>query len=282
MRDDEFQKALDTWAESEIESAPDLRPTAEMVRLVRAKQAPRRVHSFPSRWAVAGAAAAGLLLIAALVAVILRSGVIPGYRPAPEEMLIAQRVGPVEVQTAVVKGDGKGEGGKGPIRGQAAFRQLVFEIGQQDSSIVQAVDLLNPPEETLALTVADNYRIVLEPVEERHVYVYQLTSSASLVQLFPNPAYSAGPNPLVPGQLTTLPAEPNWLYLDGAAGEERLYVVASPQPLQDLDDLYTQYSQQPDAAGKREVLSDLLDTIQTISETHPGTAAPVEFAFQHR
>jgi hypothetical protein len=282
MRDDEFQKALDTWTESEIESAPDLRPTAEMVRLVRAKQGPRRARSISSRWAVAGAAAAGLLLIAALAAIILGSGLIPGYRPKPEEMLIAQRVGPVEVQTAIVKGNGKGEGGKGPVRGQAAFRQLVFEIRQQDSLIVQAVDLLSPPAETLVLTAADNYRLVLEPAEERHVYVYQLASSDSLVQLFPNPAYSAEPNPLPPGQLTVLPAEPNWLYLEGVGGENRLYVVACSRPLQDLDDLCAQYGQDPDAASRRAVLSDLLDMIQTVSETHPGCAASVEFVFQHR
>jgi hypothetical protein len=281
MRDDEFQKALDTWAESEKESAPDLRPTAEMVRLVRAKQEPRRTPPISSRWAVAGAAAVSLVLVAALFALLLSSGVIPGWLPTPETPLIAMREGPGELPTVIVQGGGKGPGGKGPSRGQAAFRQLVLETQQQDSPIVQAVDLLSPPEEILVLTPADDYRLVLEPVEGRHVYVYQLTSSGSLVQLFPNPAYSAAPNPLPPGQLTLLPAEPNWLYLDGSPGEERLYVVASPQPLQDLDDLYAQYTQQPEAARKREVLSDLLDVLQTLAGTHPGSAT-VEFVFQHR
>jgi hypothetical protein len=277
MRDDEFQKALDTWAESEKESAPDLRPTEEMVRLVRAKREPRRALPISSRWAVAGAAAAGLVLVAALFALLLRSGVIPGWPPTPEAPLIAMREGPGELPTVVVQG-----GGKGPSRGQAAFRQLVLEIQQQDSPTVQAADLLSPPEEILVLTPADDYRLGLEPVEERHVYVYQLTSSGSLVQLFPNPAYSAVSNPLLPGPLTMVPAEPNWLYLDGSPGEERLYVVASFQPLPALDDLYAQYAQEPDTVRKGEVLSDLLDVLYILAETHPGGVVAVEFAFQHR
>lgn len=282
MRDDEFEKAMETWAESELESVPDLRPTAEMIRMVRAKQEPRRALPISSRWAVAGAAIAGLLLVAAGFVLILRSGVIPGYLPTPEVTLIAQRVGPDVVQTTVVKGGEKEKGEKGPGRGQAAFRQLVFELQQQDSPIVQAVDLLNPPGELPALTPADNYRLILEPVQERHVHVYQLTSSGSLVQIFPNPAYSPVPNPLGAGQLTTLPAEPNWLYLDGKPGEERMWVVASPQPLRELDDLYAQYIQSPDAASKDELLSELLNTLDTVAETHPERASAVEFVFLQR
>ena len=275
MRDDEFQQAMDAWVESEIESAPDLRPTAEMIRLVQAKQAPRRAFSLSSRWVVAGAAAAGLVLVVVLFALILRSSVIPGWPPTPEVMLIAQRAGPAGVQTAVVKGGEKGPGEKGSMRGQAAFLRLVFEIQRPDDPIVQAVDLLNPPRETISLTPDDNYRLALELVEARHVHVYQLTSSGNLVRLFPNPAYSPAENPLLPGLATLLPAGPNWLYLDGVPGEERLYVVASTGPLQNLDDLYARHTQEPDAAARDETLSELLAKLET-------AASVVEFAFQHR
>ena len=281
MRDDQFEKALDTWAESELESAPNLRPTAEMVRLVQAKQEPRRALPISSRWAMAGAGAAGILLIVALFALLLRSGVIPGYPPTPEPALIAQRVGPAEVETTIVKGEGKGEGEKGHVPALAAFRQIVFEIQRHDSPTVQAVNLLNPPKELLILTPDDNYRLVLEPVEESHVYVYQLTSSGSLVQLFPNPAYSTRPNPLPPGQSTVLPAGPNWLYLDGVPGEERLYVVASPQPLPRLDDLYARYTQEPDAASKHKLLSNWFDWFRTMTEARPDRVRVLAFVFRN-
>lgn len=282
MRDREFQKAIETWAEAEIESAPDLHPTPEMVRLVQAKEEPRRARPVPSRWAMAAVAVAGSLLIIAISALILRSGLIPGYGPAPEAALIAQRVGPDTIQTTIVRGEGKGTGAKGPSRSMSAFRQLLLKVQRPDSAEVLAVDLLNPPEETVVLTPADNYRLALELLQECHVYAFQYTSSGSLVQLFPNPAYSPAANPLPAGQLTLLPAEPNWLYLDGPPGEERLYVVASPGPLQDLDDLYARYTQAPDGAGTRERLADMLAFLDTIAETHPERADAVTFVFQHR
>ena len=121
----------------------------------------------------------------------------------------------------------------------------------------------------------------LAPVEEAHVYVYQYTSSGSLVKLFPNPAYSAVPNPLLPGQSTVLPSEPNWLYLDGVPGEERLYIVASPRPLPKLDDLYARYTREPDAANKPELLSDWFDWLVTIVEAPPARVDGLVFVFRN-
>jgi hypothetical protein len=282
MRDDEFKKALDTWAESEVESAPELHPTAEMVRLVQAKQKASRTLPGVSPWALVGAATAGLVLIATLLALILNSGIVPGYSPTPEGMLVAQRVGPVEVQTAIVKGGGKGRGEKGSTQVAAVFRQLELQYKEQDSPTVQAVDLLNPPEETTTLTADDNYRLILEPAEEIHAYVYQLTSSGDLVELFPNTAYGQVSNPLAARQPTVLPAEPNWFYLDDTPGEERLFVVASPKPLEGLDGLYDQYVQAADGASKREPLSALLDLFKDIAANDPKGAVETEFVFQHR
>ena len=280
MRDREFQKAIETWAEAEIESAPELRPTPEMVRLVQAKQEPHHARPVPSRWAMAAVTVAGILLIVALSALILRSGLIPGYGPAPEATLIAQRVGPDAIQTTIVRGEGKGAGEKGASRGMSTWRQLLFEVQRPDSPSVQAVDLLDPPEETVVLTQADNYRLSLELVEERHVYVYQYTTSGSLVRLFPNPAYSTAENPLPPGQLTRIPVEPNWLYLDGSSGEERLYVIAAAQPLRKLEDIYTEYTKETDEAIKREYVPVFFDRLQTIIDMEPDHVDATGFNFQ--
>ena len=279
MRDREFQKAMEKWSEAELDSAPDLGPTPEMVRLVQTKQEPRRARSASSRWAMAAVTAAGILLLAALLALLLRSGLIPGYAPAPEATLIAQRVGPDAVQTTIVRGEGKGAGAKGPSRGMPAFRQLLLEVQRPDSAEVLAVDLLNPPEETVVLTPADNYRLALELLEERHVYAFQYTSSGSLVQLFPNPVYSAADNPLLPGEVTRIPAEPNWLYLDGSPGEERLYVLAAAQPLRELEKSYAKYVKETDEAVKGERLLDLFGRLRTMVELEPDLADIAVFVF---
>ena len=55
MRDDEFQKAMETWSDAELEAAPDLSPTPEMRRLVQAKQARRRAFPLSSPWATGAA-----------------------------------------------------------------------------------------------------------------------------------------------------------------------------------------------------------------------------------
>lgn len=280
MRDDEFQKTMETWADAEVDSAPDLRPTPEMVRLVQARGKPRRAFAVPSTWAIAAAAAAGLVLVVALFALILRSSLVPGMQPTVT--LIAQRKGAIVESTAIVRGGEPGPAEKGKGRGTPAFSQLRFEYRLHDAETPHALDLLNPPREAPSLTPAGDYRLVLEPTAERHVYVYQLTSSGHLVRLFPSDAYSEVRNPLQPGQAIGVPSSPNWLYLDGVPGKERLYIVAAAQSLADLEDLYAQYTQESDTVMRRENLLDLLDTLDAIMDAPANGASGLHFAFQHR
>ena len=180
MRDDEFNKAMETWAEAEVESAPDLHPTPEMVRMVQAKQDSRPAFPVSSPWAVAGTATAALLLVVALLALLHRSGVLPGRVPTGHEALVAQRPGPDALEMTVVPSEGQGKGEKGRGRELDAFRKLVFQVRRHDSPLVQAIDLLAPPEEALVLERDDSYRLVLELAEARHTYIYQVTSSGGL------------------------------------------------------------------------------------------------------
>jgi len=193
MRDDDFEKVIDAWADHEIESAPEMRPTAEMHRLVRARQKQISVAGFSPRWAAVGVVVAGLVVLAVLYAAFFQpSG--PGQQVA----LVAQRQGFAAEKGVVIKKGSPSE--KGPRRGPTPFRNLLLQFQKQGSQVVEAIDLQNPPEEMLTLTSADNYRLLLELAKERHVYVFQLTSSGLLVQLFPNEAYSVVENPLQSGQ----------------------------------------------------------------------------------
>jgi hypothetical protein len=278
MRDDDLEKIMDEWAAHEIESASQMRPTAEMHRLVQARQTRRPSYLFSSRWAMTGAAMVGLIVLAILYAVLLQ----PSTPPSQKVAFVEQREGfPAEKGVDIRKGAAT-PSEKGSRGEPAAFSQLLFQFQHQDSRSVEAIDLQNPPTQILALTWADNYRLLMEPAQDRYVYVFQLTSSGALVQLFPNGTYSPTPNPLRRGQTYYLPSEPNWFFLDENTGTERLYVVASAAPIQDLEDLYDQYSQTEDEPGKQEMLSSLLAMLKArVEAPSEGTSGGV-FTFDHR
>ncbi len=249
MQDKDFDEIMDTWADHETESAPKMRPTADMYRLVRARQKRKPAFFVRSRWVMMGAAVASL---AAILYVVLFRGLSSGQDMA----WVGQREGfGSEQQVAMMPGP---RAGKGPL----LFGQLVFHFQRQDSRFIQGIDLQTPPSQIIPLTPADNYRLFLEPAEDWYVYVFQLPSSGDLANLFPNKASSPVQKPLRRGLLYYLPPEPDWFYLDTDAappgGKERLYVVASARPLQGLDELYAQYSQADDESDKQAILSSLI------------------------
>jgi hypothetical protein len=139
----------------------------------------------------------------------------------------------------------------------------LFHFQKQGARFIEAIDLQAPPKETITLTSADNYRLLSTPARDGYVYAFQLTPSNTLVQLFPNAAYSAAENPLRRGQTHYVPTEPNWFYVGQEQGKERLYVVASTGPMLDLEDLYARYSRAADEKHKQEILSSLLEQLET-------------------
>jgi hypothetical protein len=252
-----------------------------MLRMVQAKQNQSRLSLASPRWAMVGAAVASLVVIAILTLAVFQTGFFPDLSPKPEGMLVAQRPGFAVEKTVVVKKGPTAPSEKGPRRGPVVFSQIMFQFQEQDSPTVQAIDILDPPAEILALTSADNYRLLLEPADERHVYVYQLTSSGELVQHFPNEQVNVAQNPLHKGQVYYLPAEPNCFYLDEHTGIERLYVVASTKPLSELAGSFARYSQESDGADRQVQLSSLLETLETIIEAHPQDVAGWDFVFHN-
>lgn len=254
MSDQEFEKTMDTWAVQEMDAAPDMRPTAEMVRLVRAKRKRRPLSLFRPRWALAALVVIALLL---LYVAVLR----PAFlfdRPLTRQLAyVGQRAGfgdekDIVVRTPIPKGKG------GPEKGAAFFTQFMLELDRAEASHVVGIDLGAVREETTSLTFSDNYRLILEPAQMCSLYVFQHTSSGFLVKLFPGETYSAVQNPLSSGQRVYLPSEPNWLYVSEDQGRDRLYVVASAQRLHDLETMYAQYVQADDISSKQEALDSLL------------------------
>ena len=280
MREDDFEKTMEAWAGHEIGAAPEMRPTADMYRLLQARQKEKSVSLASPRWALAGAAIAGLLVLALLYGVFFRAP--SPFEPPPGQQvaLVGQREGSPAGKGGVVKetvAPRRGEKG-----GSAFLTELMFQFQKQDSQYVEGIDLLSPQGETVSLTGDDNYRLRLGPAGDRHVYIFQQTLAGVLVQLFPNDTYSSAQNPLQQGETYYLPAEPSWFYLDADSGEERLYVVAAAQPLPELEDLYARYSQAEDRRDKPEMLASLLEKLETVEATFPGQAQGWVFVFQQK
>ena len=263
MQDKDLKKIMDTWAEHEVESAPEMRPTADMVRMVQARRKRKFSPLVFSRRAIIGAAVANLVVAAILYAVLFRPSTPSDVPPSQQIASVGQREGFAE-RGVVIQEPGTPpdkERGKGPV----PLEQLAFHFQKQDSRI-HSIDLQALPEETITLSTSDNYRLLLEPAQDCYLYVFQWTSSYTLVKLFPNETYSLVQNPLRRGQTLYLPSDPNWFYLGENEGQERLYVIASAQSLQDLENLYAQYDQADDAAQEQETLSNLLSRLENIAQ----------------
>ena len=248
----DFEKTMDAWADHETASAPEMSPTPEMYRMVRARRGKPSALTY-RRWAALGAAVATLFIVVVLSAVLLnrRGGVQSAY--------VKQREGFGDKKGAVVVATPRG---KGPQRGPVCLGQLAFQYQRAGSSVIEAIDLLAPSPGTVALTSEDNYRLRLEPLRACYAYVFQQTPTGDLVRLSPDEAFDAFHNPLAREQVVFMPSDPNWLYVEGPTGLHRLYVVASTNPVTALSDIYATYVQAR-GSQKAQALADLVDALNT-------------------
>jgi len=276
MKDKDFEKLMDSWADHEIESAPDLRPTAEMKLMVDAMRPTPAGRTLP-RWLTAGTALASVAVLILLAWVLFPTDTqnrIPVWQ-------VAQREG-FPAENGVIMEEPPESGGKGPSRGLVALQKLQIQFQISDSPIVRAVDLQTHPDIKVTLSTTDNYRLLLEPAEEHYLYFFQLTAAEQLIQLFPNETASPTPNPIPAGQELVLPAPPNWFYLDQTPGRERLYILASAAPLPDLEKLYTRYRPSTESAGQPELLSELLQLLESYREAPADQVQLWTFSFTHQ
>ena len=166
MKDQDVDVLLDNWADHETTSAPEMRPTAEMYRLVRAKARARTLSLVRSRWTAVGAAVAAVLVLAIAYVVAVHPSLLIGGQTVPQVAQVRQREGFGSEKGVVVRGQtlSKDKGSRGA---PGPFTQLAFHFQRSDSRIVESVDLRVPQPETLSLSADDNYRLLVETDEER-------------------------------------------------------------------------------------------------------------------
>jgi len=263
MNDKRFKKLMDKWASRELEATPELSPTEEMYKKIKAKNKKAIFIAFPRllRWAAAAATAVVVILLT-----VFYSGLFP---PGQEELAVGLRKefatgkgvphkGP---RIELDKGQKRG-GKKGPI----AFSQLLFQYQKQGREFREGADIRSQRDEKIILTSDDNYRLLFQLFKDRFVSIYQFDSDKKLIRLFPNKAYSSAQNPLKGAQLYYLPSPPNWFHLDKNTGEEIIYVIASARLKHDWDDLFAHYARIRNKKKKQEVLRRLLDELASIEE----------------
>ena len=281
MKDEEFEKTMDAWASHEVKSAPELRPTEEIHRMVKAQKRKIMFPTYARRVLVRVAAAC--LVLACLVPLVMLYPTIFGPSDSLHKPFIRQRKGAIPEKGITIENlPGRRGGGK---KGLISFNQLVFyyqKYQKRGPEAIRAVDIRFPQKEGIALTSNDNYGLLLQTAADRYVYVYQLDSRGIMVKLFPGDVYGSLQNPLRKGQEYYLPPKGNWLYLGKEEGEERIYVIASAQPMQKLEDLYVQYDKADNRQERQEVLSRLLKEFDAVGETAGEEAVRWVFEFDHR
>ena len=282
MKDDAFERTMESWAEQEQAAAPRMRPSDEMYRLVEGKQDRSGLFSAGlRRWTRVGATIVSVLLVALAYTQLYQPSIVvtpPGGAPVavlrvseafpPQEGLVINRPPP---------------GRYGGPKGQPVFfNQLDFQYVSPGATAVTALDLRQPTSELMVLQATASYRLALQLPSDSYVYVYQQSASAGVEQLFPNPELSDATNPLRQGETYYLPSPLDGFRIAPDSGEQTLHVVAATEALPELVRAYGGYAKVRDEAARQQALAVLLETLDGIEAAQPDQAVRWEFEFAVR
>jgi len=85
-----------------------------------------------------------------------------------------------------------------------------------------------------ALNSGDLFRINFQLQEEAYVYLLSSDSQGNLTKLYPEKDMGL-PVKLEPQKLYFFPTGDEWLQLDNNTGQEKIYLLASPDPIKGID-----------------------------------------------
>jgi len=290
MDEKKFEDLMDKWASHEMSAAPEIHPTAKVYQKLKDKHKKPRflIFSWPVRLAAAGIAAAVIILLIVLQppeelgpSVGLREGFVAQVLLEEEAMIAAQAPKEVKAPRAAAK-DAAKVIDKREKKSQIVSEKYVFQYQRHGSESIEGLDIRAPKDKILTLSSEDNYRLLLELAQERYVYVYQTGDNQSLSRLFPNPEYQPAQNPLQSGQTFIFPTPPNWFYVQEVEAEVVVYIIASDEPKQEWDDLYTQYEITKKKKMKKEILSRMIDEFSAIEKKPDKEATLLVYKFQNQ
>ena len=141
----------------------------------------------------------------------------------------------------------------------APVATIAIELGVVKEQTGGKISLLNEGD---PLRATDNFAVFVKPGSPSYIYIWQTDSSGEVFRVFPNSDFNPQGNPVSAKTEVWLPVakgQRQWFHLDQNPGEEEIIIVASADPLQDLEDPLglLSLSGVVDADTKRKIVSDL-------------------------
>lgn len=124
------------------------------------------------------------------------------------------------------------------------------------------------------LKTGDRLKMMVELQKQCHVYVIHRNSHDELAMLFPYNGGQAVGDPLL-GKPYFIPEGDAWFELDQNVGKETFYLLASPDRLTGLEDLFAAY-QAADAERKQEIARRIQAEILNMRKQHRELASAAE------
>ena len=131
--------------------------------------------------------------------------------------------------------------------------------GDVEESVIRSGD---------AMRSGDQFQVRLEPASDCYVYLLLYGSDGQAARLFPNksPQFDIRMSNLCHGGISyVVPDGGRWFSLDDNPGTERLYVVASYEPLPDVDGLLDEMEKATGKDGLK-ISGDLKRTVRKLGE----------------
>ncbi len=125
----------------------------------------------------------------------------------------------------------------------------------------------------LPLQTGDRIKFMLAHRTPCFIYLFHLSGSNVLTLIYPQ---KFAPTPVSSDAVTYVPGDNLWFALDDETGTEKFYLLASPEPLEKIENLYKRLFDQEDKAARQATVAAIIDTIRELRRRHLRNTGPVE------
>jgi hypothetical protein len=267
---DDFDHLMEQWVDRETRSAPDLRPSPEMYKLVESTSGTKGIRPLRTGWKPIAIASASLVALVILSLLVTRP---PIFFDRQSELAVAYldvQSGPDTDKGVIILGPQSPEkGGRTGPGEKQLFDQIVLQTYLPGAMAIESYDLRYPLQAQPVLTTDHLHRLQIESKSEQYLYIYHINPLGEPGQLFPNPVYCPTGNPVPGGEQLTIPDEPDWFSMMDGVGEHSIVLVASPHAITQLDDLFMAFLQSKQGLERESALTAFSDYLEILL-TQPG------------